>query len=261
MLYVIGEYELQAEFVSKLVRSLEGGKKVGEKEECLPENARINTRYYSAEIGVKFWKLREYLESEDLKHCPEAILLILSGSNLAADDFQSNTGKLLSVLDKRYPPLSNTDITRLCCVFQNQEESMGPSLRDKLSNKCSQSSFELMIIITSDTLGTGSSCPPTPHSLRHQEDDDLVFSFNGGVERVTQALYCTNWSTMHKPQESTPDPEQDKNLESCLDNFELLSSIMRRMTHDTKHLTDYERRKRASNLIYDIVRHLDLDDS
>lgn len=265
MLYVIGECDLQTEFLSRLVSSLEGGERDGEKQERFPASARINTKYYSAEVGVRYWTTQEYLESEkceDCFTCPEAILLILPIKDSARDHFQSNANSLLSVLDKRYPPLSNTDITRLCCVFQSREDDVGPGLRDRLSNKCSQSSFELIVINdASDSLEAGSNCPPI-QTQEHEEDDNLVFSFSQGIERVTQALYCTNWSTMHKPQAAPgPDLEQDESLESCLDDFELFSSIMRKMTCDTKHLSDHERRERASNLIHEVVKYLNLDDS
>ncbi|KAH8584826.1 uncharacterized protein ELE39_000777 [Cryptosporidium sp. chipmunk genotype I] len=279
MLYVIGEYNKQAQFLSGLIKSLQGEYEIeGEKEEGtlekLPEKVKINTKYYTTEVQVKFWTIDEYLNlvykdkylytsnevtapATTLTQIPnpEAILLLLSKKDLNQNDSNSH---LLSLLDKRYHP-SNNDITRICCIiFKNDEEIIKEhdDLREKMNISCNQYNYELITLV-SDT-----------NNIIKQ--DDILFSLNEGTKRVTQALYCTHWKTMYRRQMATPNLENNKHhesfqyreqdLENCLDNFGFLSSMMRKMRCDIKHLSDQERKDRASNLICDLAKYLNLEE-
>ncbi|CUV04283.1 unnamed protein product [Cryptosporidium hominis] len=279
MLYVIGEYYKQTKFLSSLINHLQG--KYENKEEIkeeettlpgetkLPEKVKINTKYYTTEIQVQFWTINEYLaleyknknlytKHEIITHTPilipnpEAILLIFSKIDL------NQNYHLLSLLDKRYHP-SNHEITRICCIIYNNYEEIikeNDSFREKMIINCNQFNYEFIILV----LDTNNII----------KQDDLLFSFIEGTKRVTQALYCTHWKNMYKQQIAVPNLEnnkhheilqyQEQDLDNYLDNFEFLLSMMRKMTCDIKHLSDQERRERASNLICDLAKYLNLDD-
>ncbi|KAJ1607158.1 hypothetical protein OJ253_2479 [Cryptosporidium canis] len=271
MLYIVGEWHRQSRFFSELVASLEGGQEDSAFPRApspergrpwqLPPRVQIKNKYYSAEADIKSWTLEEYLElkeyesnyTDSIHASPEAILLVISKQNFTPSCIQSNSSihLLLSALDQRYPP-SKFDITRLCCAFQDQDDNVNPDLRDLLSDACNQLGYEFITILPDP------DSTPSSSQIAHEDD---VLHFSQAVQRAAQALHCTNWKTMHKQQIGASNPENHKHLESCLDNFELLSSMMKKMTANIKHLTDHERRERASNLIHDIVNYLNLDES
>ncbi|KAK9174523.1 Uncharacterized protein cmbei_1003280 [Cryptosporidium meleagridis] len=279
MLYIVGEYSKQTKFLSSLMSHLQGNCKNYEEikeDPILPEKVKINTKYYSAEIQVQFWTVNEYLALEYknqnlyanhqiLTHSPilipspEAILLIFSKI-----DFHQNF-HLLSLLDERYHP-SNREITRICCiVYNNYEEAIkehDSPLREKIIINCNQFNYELILLVLDTNNNNNNN-----NNINIIKQDDLLFSFIEGTKRVTQALYCTNWKNMHQQQQiAVPKLENSKHEilqyqeQDDLDHFESLLSMMRKMTCDVKHLSDQERRERASNLICDLAKYLNLDD-
>ncbi|KAH8740335.1 hypothetical protein FG386_002847 [Cryptosporidium ryanae] len=282
MLYVIGNNIEYSGYLRDILKGLGdadallkdkgerrgSGSSVGncEVDTSIPFEITIRTKYYDARVPVLNATVDEYLSfGIDTKKEPRAILLFLDDKHKIEDndelfgrlrnDFsrtdQTSCGGVLRDYHSEYK--FNDDITRVCFLVKNNSNSNDADL-NKLVNICNENSFELVAVSTlkddpPDEMGDGEDCP-------------TEYSPLSGVLRAVQALHCTIWDDI----ESKPTQNSEFNLdegnvdiENSFNQFDLINSMMTSLPSEIKHLNDQERREKASKIMFDIIKHLNID--
>ncbi|KAF7457349.1 hypothetical protein HWI79_2056 [Cryptosporidium felis] len=274
MMHVIGEYRKYQDFLLQVIEGLGPNShlRLGKETHAL-EDIEIETKYYRAKTSIAFRSVCDCTDPKERARpgsgeSPDAILVLLDESYLEKPPPASG---LLDSLEERY---ANRDITRLLCIFQSPDPNLTFSSgnghkdgicekRSEIESKCNSLNYELIPVSTAlSTRGYGEL---SSDSL----DNHRSFTYCNGIQRVIQALHCTKWKAMIRKSTAClgdkhqfnglHDSESTLEEDLLLDDFQILSDLIRQLKSDGKTLTDHERRERASKLILDITRHLDKD--
>ncbi|KAH7647081.1 hypothetical protein FG379_002772 [Cryptosporidium bovis] len=229
----------------------------------IPSDVIVKTKYYDAKISVLNATIDEYLSFNiDEKKKPNAILLFFDGDYNANkyDELFKKLGKDFgktdenNISDDYYSDYqSNDNITRVCCLIKDKNNANNIEM-SKLLNVCNEFSFELIVISEIKDV--------CPKNTNDSESEIIEYSPLNGIIRTIEALHCTIWDTIHRKNTHNSESnigQSNIDIENSFNQFDLINSMMSNLSSEIKHLNDQERRGKASKIMFDIIKHLNID--